>query len=124
MYNSDPGNGTDTLIYTFRFYQIDMAGNEIGDPLTVIYRYDPLLGVNSNELNVNLFSTSITDDLVLTVDEELDLMVYDLQGRIVKSQKLEIGRQQINMSDLSSQMYLLHFQNNRGVSYTTKIVVK
>ena len=124
MFNADPGNGTDMVIYTFRFYQIDMAGIEIGDPLTVIYRYNPLLGVSSNELNVNLFSTSISDELVLTVDEELDLMVYDLQGRIVKSQKLEIGTQQINMSDLSSQMYLLHFQNNRGVSYTTKIVVK
>ena len=125
MFNADPGNGTDTIIYTFRFYQIDMTGNEIGDALTMTYRYDPLLGINeANELNVNLFSTLITDELVLTVDEELDLMVYDLQGRVVKSQKLEIGRQQINMSNLSSQMYLLHFQNNRGVSYTTKVVVR
>ena len=125
MYNADPGNGVDMVIYRFRFYQIDMAGNEIGDALNVYYRYNPLLGINeANELNVNLFATSITDELVLTVDEELDLMVYDLQGRVVKSQKLEIGRQQINMSDLSSQMYLLHFQNNRGVSYTTKVVVR
>jgi hypothetical protein len=124
MYNADPGNGTDIIEYTFRYYQIDMTGNEIGDALTVIYRYNPLLGVNSNELNVNLFSTSITDELVLSVDEELDLMVYDLQGRVVKSQRLEIGTQQINMSDLSSQMYLMHFQNNRGVSYTAKVVVR
>ena len=124
MYNADPGNGTDILTYTFRFYQIDMAGNEIGDPLIVVYEYNPLLGVNSNELNVNLFSTSITDELVLTVEEELDLMVYDLQGRIVKRQKLEIGAHQINMSDLSSQVYLMHFQNNRGISYTAKVVVK
>jgi hypothetical protein len=124
MYNADPGNGSDILEYTFRFYQIDTTGNEIGDPLTVIYKYNPLLSVKTNELNVNLFSTSITDELVLSVDEELDLMVYDLQGRVVKSQKLEIGTQQINMSDLSSQVYLMHFQNNRGVSYTAKVVVK
>lgn len=124
MYNADPGNGTDIIEYTFRYYQIDMTGNEIGDALTVIYRYNPLLGVNSNALNVNLFSTSITDELVLSVDEELDLMVYDLQGRVVKSQRLEIGTQQINMSDLSSQVYLMHFQNNRGVSYTAKVVVR
>jgi hypothetical protein len=124
LFNADPGNGSDILIYTFRYFQIDLAGNEIGDPLTVIYRYDPLLGVNSNALNVNLFSTSISDELVLTVDQELDLMVYDLQGRVVKSERLEIGTQQINMSDLSSQMYLLHFQNNSGVSYTAKVVVR
>jgi hypothetical protein len=124
LFNSDPGNGSDVILYTFRYFQIDMAGNEIGDPLTVIYRYDPLLGVNSNELNVNLFSTVIKDELVLNVEEELDLMVYDLQGRVVKSQRLEIGTQQINMSDLSPQMYLMHFQNNRGVSYTAKVIVK
>lgn len=123
IFNADPGNGVDIIDYTFRYYQIDMAGNEIGDPLTLIYRYNPLLGVDTNQLNVNLFATSITDELVLTVDEELELMVYDLQGRVVKSLKLEMGIQQINMSDLSSQVYLLHFQNKRGVSYTAKVIV-
>lgn len=124
MYNADPGNGSDSITYTFRFYQIDVNGDQVGDSLNFIYRYDPLLGVNSNELNVRLFSTSISDELVLTADEELDLAIYDLQGRIVKQQKLEIGTQALSVSDLSSQLYMLHFRNNRGVSYTTKIVVK
>lgn len=124
MANADPGNGTDVLDYLFRFYQIDTAGNEIGDPLSVTYRYDPLLSVNENSLSVNIFATSITDELNVTVDEELNLTIYNLQGKIVKSQKLNIGQQSINMSDLSSQMYVAHFDNGRGLSQTTKIVVR
>lgn len=124
MANADAGNGTDVLDYLFRFYQIDNAGNEIGDSLSVTYRYDPLLSVNDNSLNVNIFATSITDELNVTVDEELNLTIYNLQGKIVKTQKLNIGQQSINMSDLSSQMYVAHFDNGRGVSQTTKIVVR
>ena len=124
FYNSDPGNGSDTITYEFRFYQIDVNGDQVGDSLNVTYRYDPLLGVNSNNLNIRLFSTSISGELVLTVDEELEVVMYDLQGRVVKKQQLEVGTQEINMSDLSSQMYMLHFRNNRGVSYTTKVLVK
>jgi hypothetical protein len=124
MANADPGNGTDVLEYVFRFYQIDMAGNEIGDALTVTYVYDPLLSINDNNLNVSIFATSITDELNVTVEEDLDLTIYDLQGRIVKRQKLNSGQQSINMSDLSSQMYIAHFENGRGVSQTTKIVVR
>ncbi len=125
MANADPGNGTDVLEYVFRYYQIDMAGNEIGDDLTVTYQYDPLLSVNDfDSLKVNVFATSITNELVLTVEEELNLEVYNLQGKKVKSQRLDVGQQSIDMSDLSSQMYLLHFVNDRGVSQTTKIVVR
>lgn len=123
MFNSDPGNGTDMVIYTFRYYQIDNAGNEIGDDLTVIYRYDPTLGVADNNVDVNLFATSITDELVVNVQEDVNLTIYDLQGRVVKTQALEIGQQYIDLSHLSAQMYLAHFENNRGVSQTTKFVV-
>ena len=124
MANADSGNGTDVLEYVFRFYQIDMAGNEIGDALTVTYVYDPLLGINDNNLSVSIFATSINDELNVTVDQDLDLTIYDLQGRIVKRQKLNSGQQSINMSDVSSQMYFAHFVNGHGVSQTTKIVVK
>lgn len=124
MYNADPGDGINMVTYDFRFYQIDMAGNEIGDALTVIYRYDPLLGVNDfNGLDVNVHNTLISDELVVEVEDELNLSVYDLQGRSVKNEKLDLGRNQINMSDLTPQLYILRFENNQGVSHTTKVVV-
>jgi hypothetical protein len=124
MYNADPGNGTDVLEYVFRFYQIDATGTEIGEDLTMTYRYDPLLGVDDvDALNINVYATSISNELVVEVDEAMQLSVYNLQGRVVKRQNIEAGTSQVNMSDLSSQMYLVHFENNRGVSHTTKVIV-
>lgn len=32
---------TSAVNHVFRFYQIDAAGNEIGDEITITYRYDP-----------------------------------------------------------------------------------
>lgn len=124
MFNADPGNGTNVLDYIFRFYQIDTLGDEIGEDLTMTYRYDPLLSVaDVNALNVNVFSNSTSNEVTVEAQEELNLVIYDLQGRMVRNQKVNMGRSVINMSDLSSQMYVLHFENNRGASQTTKIVV-
>ena len=121
--NAEAGNGVDPVEYVFRFYEIDTDGNEIGDDLTVTYKYDPLLGLNdANQLDVNVFNSS-SNQLTVEVAEEMNMKVYNLQGRIVKSEQLNIGRQEINMSNLSAQMYILHFENNRGVSHTEKVVV-
>ncbi|WP_175445438.1 T9SS type A sorting domain-containing protein [Ulvibacter litoralis] len=123
MLNVDPGNGTEILDYIFRFYQINTNGDEIGEDLTMTYRYDPLLSVNDASLNVNVMATSISEKLVVSVEEALDLQIYDLQGRVVVSQNLSVGTQEINVSDLTSQMYLAHFKNNNGVSQVVKIMV-
>lgn len=124
MYNADPGNGTNVLDYIFRFYQIDAGGSEIGESLTMTYRYDPLLSVaDVNGLDVNVFSNSTSNEVTVEAQEDLNLVIYDLQGRMVRSQKVNMGRSVINMSNLSSQMYVLHFANNRGISHTTKVVV-
>ncbi len=121
--NAESGNGTDPVEYVFRFFQIDTNGDEIGDDLTITYKYDPLLGLNDvNQLNVELFNSS-SNELTIEVVEEMVMNVYNLQGKLVRSEKLNIGRQQINMSNLSAQMYILHFENNRGVSHTEKVVI-
>lgn len=121
--NAEAGDGTNPVEYVFRFFQIDTDGNEIGDDLTLTYKYDPLLGLNDvNQLEVNVFNSS-SNQLTVEVVEEMNMKVYNLQGKLVKSEKLNSGSQQINMSNLSAQMYILHFENNRGVSHTEKVVV-
>jgi hypothetical protein len=49
-------------------YNSDL-GNENEDHSTMIYPDNPIRGVRYNERNVNLISTSITDELILTVDD-------------------------------------------------------
>ncbi len=125
IFNSDPGNGTDIIEYVFRYYQIDTSGNEIGDPLTVTYRYDPLLGAEDfNNLNAVIVSTVINNEMTINTDEELNVSVYNLLGQKVKEQNIGIGRQVIDMLGLSSQVYLVQLNNNFGNSKTIKIIVK
>ncbi len=125
MYNFELGDGVNPVEYVFRFYQVDGGGNEIGTDLSMTYRYDPTLGVNDlNKLDVAVKSTVVTSELALTINEDVNLVIYDLQGRVVQQEKLSVGQQSINVSNLRSQMYLLHFSNDRGVSQTTKIVVR
>jgi len=56
--------------------------------------------------------------------EELNMVVYNIQGKVVKSQQLGVGQQTVDMSGLSSQMYIVNFNNNEGATKTVKIVVK
>ncbi len=126
LYSSDPGNGTDTIEYVFRYYQVDATGNnEIGTPLTITYIYDPLLGTEDfNELNAEILSTVIDTEMVINTVEELNVAVYNLLGQKIKEQNIGVGRQVIDMSDLSSQTYLVQLNNKLGSSKTIKVIVK
>ena len=127
FFNNDAGNGSDNVdfVFTFRQFQ-DAAGTiETGTPLTFTYRYNPTLGVEAiNKVNLSIQSTVVSDQLVLTVSEPVQMMMFDIQGRLVKQAHFETGNQVVNVSDLSSQTYIVQFKNNNGAVKTTKILVK
>ena len=123
--NRDPGNGTDVIEYVFRFYQVDTNGDETGTDLSLTYIYEPQLGVNDvDQLDLNIKSTMIADALEMNTVEDLTLHVYDLNGKVVMTQNLEAGLQRIDVSHLSTQYYILHFTNNKGVSDVVKVLKK
>ncbi len=123
--NTLQGNGSTVQDWNFKFYQTDIDGNDIGNNLNFTYRYNPLLGTEDfNKLDVVVSSTVILNEMTVKTVEELNMVVYNLQGKIVKSQQLSIGQQTVDMSGLSSQMYIVNFNNNEGASKTVKIVVK
>lgn len=126
FYNFDAGNGTDILNFVFRFYQVEDDGvTETGTPLTFTYRYTPLLATQDfNKLNVSLNSTLIDREMTVNAVEGLDLSIYSIQGKLVKTAKIEAGRTTIDVSDLASQVYLVKFNNNQGVTETIKVVIK
>lgn len=127
FYNDDPGNGVDNVEFLFAFRQYsDAAGTmEIGTPLTFTYRYNPTLGVNSNsKVNLTVQSTVVDSELVLNVNEPVNMMIYDIQGRVVKQAQFDVGRQIVNVSDLNPQTYIVQFKNEKGATQTTKIVVQ
>jgi hypothetical protein len=112
--------------YNFRFYMTDSEGNDIGNSLNFTYKYDPTaLGLNNvSDLGVTLASTVVLNNLEVNAVEEMNMVIYNLQGKIVNSQKINVGHQLINMSNLSSQMYIVKFTNIEGASKTIKVVKK
>lgn len=124
--NGDAGNGTDILEFVFRFHQYEADGTtEIGNPVTLTYRYDSALSVNGvNKVNLSLQSTVLTDQMVLTVKEPVQMKMYDVQGRLVKQAQFENGNHSVNVSNLSAQPYLVQFKNEKGAVKTVKVLVK
>lgn len=125
IWSSDPGNGTETISYVFQFQQIvsDVAVNT----LSFTYEYVPNLAVKANEksFNVNIVSTLINDgQLNVKSLKPVDMQIYNLLGKQVKMAKLESGLNTVNISSLSSQIYLVRFQNTQGQTKTQKIVVE
>ena len=117
--------GTEVKDYVFRFHETDSDGNDIGSDLTFTYRYDPTLGINDfDDLDISVASTVILNDMQVSAVEELNMEIYNLQGKLVSSEKINIGQQLINMSNLSSQMYIVKFSNDEGASKTIKVVKK
>ena len=80
--------GDDSTIqdWNFRFYETDANGVDIGNELNFTYRYNPLLGVEDfNKLDVVVSSTIILNEMTVKTVEELNMVVYNIQGKVVKS---------------------------------------
>ena len=60
----------------------------------------------------------------MNVNEPISMVVYNVQGKVVKQAQFETGRQTVNVSDLSSQIYIVQFKNQKGGVQTSKIVVQ
>ena len=75
-------------------------------------------------MDISVASTVILNDMQVSAVEELNMEIYSLQGKLVSSEKINIGQQLISMSNLSSQMYIVKFSNDEGASKTIKVVKK
>jgi hypothetical protein len=126
FWGGDPGNGTDNVDFVFTFHQYEADGvTETGQQLTFTYRYNPTLGVqDNNKVNLTIQSTVISNELVLNVKEPVSLVVYNMEGKMVKQANLQTGTQRVNMANLSPQAYIAQFKNDKGAIQTTKLIVQ
>lgn len=127
FYNDDPGNGTDNIdfVFAFRQYSDPQGTIETGTPLLFTYRYNPTLGISENNtVDLTIQSTVVSNELILNINEPINMMVYNIQGKVVKQGQFDAGRQIVNVSDLSAQTYIVQFKNQNGNVQTTKIIVQ
>jgi len=121
------GNGNFPMDYTFKIYQVNGLGSEIGTPFTFTYRYNPNLSnaeVSQQFKGVLIKSTLVTSTLELEVQNQGTIKIYDLNGKQVYSGSLNQGNQLVDVSNLSSNLYIVNFTNNEGISFSQKILKK
>ena len=123
FWNQNASSTTAPMSWTFRFQSFDVAGNEIGTPLTMTYNFDVNLSIDDAELNtVAVFPMVVKNELNVTTTSHLSAVIYDLLGKKIKQFSLEAGVNVINVSGLSSQPYIVLFTDDEGRQTTKKIM--
>ncbi len=126
LMNTVAGTGTFPKDYTFKFYQINASGAEIGNSITMTYRFDPSLSVaEMNDLQssgVLIKSTVVDNQLELDVLKGTTMEIYDLTGKKLITKSLAYGIQSVDLSTLPSSVYVIKFTNETGTS--VKKIVK
>jgi len=128
FYSDDPGQNTGENVdfrFAFKLYEDISSTTEVGTPIYFTYRYNPTLSVpDVKQVNLSLLSTIVTDRILMDVNEPVQVLLYDYQGRLIKQASFETGRQEMNVSSLSSQAYILKFKNAQGAVKTSKVIIK
>ncbi|WP_179336920.1 T9SS type A sorting domain-containing protein [Winogradskyella ludwigii] len=78
--------------------------------------------VHSKYLEV--YPTSVKNELNVSSNEDLSAEIFDLLGRSIKQVNIISGGDTIDLSDLSTQPYILRFTSESGNTITKKIVKK
>lgn len=130
FYNSNQDTGGATMKdYTFKFYQVNANGTEVGNSVTFTYRYNPTLSVNNvtafnqlENIGVNLKSNVLGNTLLIDASKINELTIYDLNGKLIMTETLILGANKVDVSNLSKGMYILNFKNEDGKSASLKAI--
>lgn len=129
FFNNNLGISTTVPVdYVFKIYQVSNFGTEIGTPFIFTYRYDATLSINTvgglSTKSVTIKSTTIENNLDLEVNSKSDFTIYDLNGKLVLANKLDYGMQSVDVSNLSSGLYLINFIDEKADAFSLKFVKK
>jgi hypothetical protein len=103
-----------------------IAGSEMWlDDMELIYNVDGIdEKLAENLLKTYGFENTIVADLTrFGMGTKFELSIYDLTGKLVKSQSLESGSK-YNIIDFQPGLYICSFQSSDGVVITKKVIVR
>lgn len=112
--------------HVFRFYLVDGSGADIGGDLTFTYRFDPALAISDveSQIGISVVTTVVDSTIALTSQNEATMEIFDINGRLIQTNAISVGSQNINVSGLSSQLYILSFEDNNGNKQSIKVLKK
>lgn len=126
-YFSNTDGNSDLVEYNFRFYQTDIEGFEIPDTsFRFTYRYDRTMAVSDvNTIAIaQVYPTVAKGFTNVDLKENAIAQITNLEGKVVKTLNLKAGTSQIDLSGLSSGIYLIKFKGDSGITTTRKVVIK
>jgi len=125
LINLDPA---DLSEYTIRFLQTDGQGNEIPNTsFYLTYRYDRnAMSVSdlSSIAIAEVYPTVAKGSTTVELKENASVQILNMEGKSVKSLKLNAGKSNLDLTGLSAGVYLIQFKGNSGLTTTKKILVK
>lgn len=128
FWNGNAGIDTNEAVtYEIQVQQLDASGSVAINTLTFTYTYDSELSVDTHQkdLGVSVMNTVVDNGrLSISTEKPVNVQIYNLLGQQVKNTKVNSGVNSIDISNLSSQIYLVRMQNEHGETKTQKIVVK
>ena len=125
--NSNAGTGG-VSDYKFTFYIEDEFGGSLAEILTMTYRYD------ANALATDSFSTAsnttmlkssvVENNLEIKALKNVQMEMFDVNGKSIRRQNLTSGEHTVDVSGLSSGMYILNFNSENNQKSAAKFLKK
>lgn len=119
---------TAPVAYSFKFFQVDDNGIEIGNTVRFSYRFVSALGTSSfNTLaqsGISLKSNIISSALEMTTTKNVQYNLYDISGKSILQEKINAGEYRIDVTNLNSGVYILYFRNDEGQEASSRIIKK
>lgn len=125
LINLDPTNLAE---YKLRFVQMDDSGNEIPDTnFYISYKYDEnaMAVSDANSIAIaQVYPTIATGFTNVTLKENATVQIVNLEGKSVRSLKLNSGNSRLDLSGLPAGIYWIQFKGVSGLTTSSKVVVR
>ncbi|RAR50993.1 T9SS type A sorting domain-containing protein [Flavobacterium lacus] len=119
--NFNVGNGQIMELH-FSVYALGFEN----DAINFIYRFDPLLSLNSFEnlssIGINIENTTISGDFKFNTTQNGNLSIFNLNGQLINEYKFTEGAHNVNLTSLSSAVYIANFITTDGKTSSIKII--
>lgn len=114
------------VVYNMALVQYN-ADNTPGDTLiTFSYIYDPTAGVNDIEglqnLGISVKNTIVNTTLELDAAHKATLQLFDINGKLVKTMAVAEGIQALDLSGLTTSVYIARFVTEGNKTANIRIV--
>ena len=117
----------DASLYGARFYFafVYTSTNEAASSWEIDYvkiTGKAVEGVNENVASVSLYPNPAREQVSFSLENDAQVSVYDMTGRMVSTMNMAAGQAQLNVSDLENGVYFVNVRYTNGATAMSKFV--